>query len=255
MSFTEYNSFTGEAVFIGFDNYARMLRDEGFHQALGNTLFFTIGTVPLTVSLSLLLAVAVDSRLTKFKSLFKTVYFIPSVTSMVVVALVFTSLYSGSGYINMLFEMVGLPPKQGSWLMDPDTALLSIMAMDIWMAVGYYMILFLAGLQNIPKDLYDAADISGASAYRKFFSITLPLLKPVLAFVLIVNTIKSFQVFLEVLVMTKGGPLGSTNTIVYTVYETAFVQIGEMGYASAIAYFLFAFLIAFSLIQSKLLKA
>jgi multiple sugar transport system permease protein len=237
------------------DNYARMFGDEAFLQALGNTVFFTVGTVPFTVALAVIFAALINSATTRFKSFFRATYFLPSVTSLVVVALVFTNIYSGGGYLNTLLEIVGMPYPEGSWLMNPDTALLSIMAMDVWMAIGYYMVLFIAGMQSISTDLYDAADLAGASKLRQFFSITLPLLKPTFAFVIIVNTIKSFQVFVEILVMTKGGPLGSTSTIVYQIYEEAFTHIGEMGYASAMAYFLFAVLIVFSVVQSKLLKA
>lgn len=254
LSLSKYNSFTGEAVWVGLDNYSRMFGDEAFLQALGNTVFFTVGTVPFTVSLAVIFAALINSSTTRFKSFFRASYFLPSVTSLVVVALVFTNIYSGGGYLNALLEMTGMPYPEGSWLMNPDTALLSIMAMDVWMAIGYYMVLFIAGMQNISPDLYDAADLAGASKLRQFFSITLPLLKPTFAFVIIVNTIKSFQVFVEVLVMTKGGPLGSTSTMVYQIYEEAFMHIGQMGYASAIAYFLFAILIVFSVVQSRLLK-
>jgi multiple sugar transport system permease protein len=254
LSLSDYNSFTGEAVWVGLDNYIRMFGDENFLQALGNTVFFTVGTVPVTVALAVILAALINSKTTRFQSFFRATYFLPSVTSLVVVALVFTNLYSGNGYINTLLQALGLPYPEGSWLLDPDLALLSIMAMDVWMAIGYYMILFIAGMQSISPDLYDAAELAGASKFRQFISITLPLLKPTFAFVIIVNTIKSFQVFIEILIMTKGGPLGTTSTIVYQIYEEAFTHIGQMGYASAMAYFLFAVLIIFSVVQSKLLK-
>jgi len=255
LSLNKYNSFTGKTIWVGLDNYLKMFSDDNFLQALGNTLFFTVGTVPITVSLAVIFAALVSAKATRFQSFFRVSYFLPSVTSLVVVALVFTNLYSGNGYINTMLEIIGLPFPGGSWLMNPDTALISIMAMDVWMAIGYYMILFIAGMQSISPDLYDAADLAGAGKIRQFFSITLPMLKSTFAFVIIVNTIKSFQVFIEVLVMTKGGPLGSTSTIVYTIYEEAFMHIGEMGYASAIAYFLFAVLIVFSIVQTRLLKS
>lgn len=254
LSFTEYNTLSNASKFVGFANYIKMANDPEFWQALTNTAIFAFGTVPVTTALALLIAALINSRLTRFKNFFKATYFLPSVTSLVVIALIFTNLYSNHGYINSLLDMLGLPYPERGWLLEPSTALLSIMAMDVWMATGYYMILFLAGMQTISQDLYDAAEISGASKSRQFFSITLPLLKPTLLFVLVINTIKSFQVFIEVYVMTKGGPMGSTTTLVYLVFENAFSHTDMLGYASAIAYVLFGILIVLSLIQMKLIK-
>ena len=150
--------------------------------------------------------------------------------------------------------MVGMSGQSEGWLQSLDTALPAIMAMDIWIATGYYMIIVLAGLQTIPKDLYEAADISGATAWQQLKSITLPMLKPTLLFILVVNTIKSFQVFIEIYVMTKGGPLNETTTLVYQVYQNAFEMADKMGYASAVAYVLFFIILVISLMQMKLLK-
>lgn len=254
LSFTKYNTLANTSVFVGLDNYLKMLKDPIFWQALTNTTIFTLGTVPLTTALALLLAVLLNSKLARFKNFLKASYFLPSITSLVVIALIFTNLYSKDGYINSILQIIGMPFPARGWLLEPSTALLSIMAMDVWMATGYYMILFLAGMQTIPNDLYDAAELSGASKSRQFFSITLPLLKPTLLFVIVINTIKSFQVFIEIYVMTKGGPMGSTTTLVYLVFENAFSKGDMMGYASAIAYILFIILIVFSLVQKKLLN-
>jgi multiple sugar transport system permease protein len=254
LSFTEYNTLSNQSTFIGFDNYIKMINDSDFWQALWNTTIFTFGTVPFTTAFALIFATLINSRLARFRNFFKASYFLPSVTSLVVIALIFTNLYSTDGYINTLLEMLGIPYPERGWLLEPSTALLSIMAMDVWMATGYYMILFLAGMQTISDDLYDAADLAGASKWTQFFRITLPMLKPTLLFVLVINTIKSFQVFIEVYVMTKGGPMGSTTTLVYLVFENAFKHTDMMGYASAIAYILFIILIALSLFQMKVLK-
>ena len=254
LSLSEYKTLSNETVFIGLDNYIAMFNDEVFLKALSNTLLFVFVTVPLTTSLATTLAVMVDRTNGKLKEFFKAAYFLPSVTSLVVIALIFKNLYSKEGYINTLLQMVGMSGQSEGWLQSLDTALPAIMAMDIWIATGYYMIIVLAGLQTIPKDLYEAADISGATAWQQLKSITLPMLKPTLLFILVVNTIKSFQVFIEIYVMTKGGPLNETTTLVYQVYQNAFEMADKMGYASAVAYVLFFIILVISLMQMKLLK-
>ena len=149
--------------------------------------------------------------------------------------------------------MLNMPYPARGWLLEPGTALLSIMAMDVWISSGYYMVLFLAAMQTIPEDLYDAARLAGANAVQQFFRITLPMLRPTLLFVIVINTIKSFQIFIEIFVMTKGGPLHSTTTLVYLVFENAFERGDAMGYAAALAYIVFFILLIFSFLQMKLL--
>jgi len=254
ISFNSYNSLTGVHQFIGMANYIKILNDTKFWQVLLNTVIFTIGTVPVTTALALFFAVLINSKLTKFQNFYRSVFFLPSVTSMVVIALIFSNIYSQDGYLNRLLSLLNLPfPKLG-WLMEPSTSLLSIMAMDIWMATGYYMVLILAGLQTIPNDIYEAADLSGATAWQKFWKITIYMLKPTLLFVIIINTIKSFQVFLEIYVMTQGGPLGKTTTLVYMIFDNAFNKFDQMGYAAAIGFIVFGILMIFSLVQMKILK-
>ena len=226
----------------------------GVSQALKNTIIFTFGTVPITCFLSLMFAVLISDVKGKFQEWLKSTFFIPSVTSLVVISLIFTNLYSGNGYINSLLNMLGLPYPEKGWLLEPSTSLFSIMIMDIWLSIGYYMIIFLSYLQTIPKDLYDVAELEGLNKRGQFWKITVPLMKPAIMFVLIINTIKSFQVFVEIYVMTKGGPLGSTNTLVYAIFDKAFNQFDQISYASAIAYVLFFILIILSILQMKLLK-
>ncbi len=252
LSFTEYRTLGNRATWIGLANYERLLGDPVFWKALSNTAIFVVGTIPFTTIFALLLAVMLNKNIA-WKSFYRSAYFIPSVTSIVVLSLIFTNLYAHDGYINSLLKMTGIPfPKEG-WLLNMGTALGAIMAMDVWIAIGYYVVLFLAALQTIPKDLYEAADIDGASAWQQFRRITLPGLRPMLLFVIVINTIRSFQVFTEVFVMTKGGPLNSTTTLVYQIYEKAFVQSDMMGYASAIAYVTFLLILSVSLVQFKLL--
>ena len=255
LSFTKYYTLTNESEFIGLANYQELFSDPLFYKALSNTAFFTFGTVPFTISIAILLALFLNSKIVKLKNFFRSAYFLPSVTSMVVIALIFTNLYTQNGYVNMLFKMAGLPYPENGWLLNTSTAMLSIMFMDVWISVGYYMVLFLAAMQTISEDLYESARLVGANSIQQFFRITLPLLKPTLLFVLVINTIKSFQIFIEIFVMTKGGPLNSTTTLVYQVFVNAFEKADSMGYASALAYIIFIILLIFSFIQMKLLKA
>lgn len=254
LSLSEYKTLSNDMTFVGFENYTSLLSDDTFLKSLSNTLIFVFVTVPITTTLATILAVLVDRTNGKLKEFFKAAYFLPSVTSLVVIALIFKNLYSKEGYINTLLQMVGMSGQNEGWLQSVDTALPAIMAMDIWIATGYYMIIVLAGLQTIPKDLYEAADISDASPWQQFKNITLPMLKPTLLFILVVNTIKSFQIFIEIYVMTKGGPLNETSTLVYQVYQNAFEMADKMGYASAVAYVLFFIILMISLIQMKLLR-
>jgi multiple sugar transport system permease protein len=254
LSFTEYHTLTNTTKWIGIDNYKNILDDEIFWKAIKNTFAFTFVTVPITTILSILMANMLNSKFVKFKSFFRAAYFLPSVTSLIVISLIFTNMYAKAGYVNLIFQTLGLPISERGFLLDVDTALPAIMAMDIWMSTGYYMVLFLAGMQTIPDDLYESAELAGASKKYQFINITLPLLKPTILFVLLINTIKSFQVFVEIYVMTKGGPLDSTSTLVYLIFKNAFQEVDLMGYASAIAYILFIILIIFSFLQNYLLK-
>jgi len=254
LSLTNYNTLLNSTEFIGLDNYKKILSDEVFWKALKNTTIFTVGTVPITTALAIILAVMLNSKLTRFQSIFRATYFMPTITSLVVISLIFTNLYSKDGYINLLLKISGLPYPEKGWLLDTSTSLISIMIMDVWISIGYYMVLVLAGLQTIPKDYYESAKLMGASSLKQFFSITLPLLKPTLIFILVINTIKSFQVFIEIFVMTKGGPLNSTMTIVYYIFLNAFEKSDMMGYASALAFILFFILLILSYIQIKILQ-
>lgn len=254
LSMGRYETFTRTFTWVGIDNYIRAFSNPAFYNALINTTIFTLGTVPVTTTLALSLALAVRKQAPALAGFFRMSFFMPSVTSLVVISLIFTNLYARDGYIGALCAMMGIPYPQMGWLLEPTTALLAIMAMDVWISAGYYMILFLAGMEAIPRDLYESAELSGASGRQQLFRITLPLLRPTLLFIIIINTIKSFQVFVEVYVMTKGGPMGATTTLVYEVYRNAFEQTNSMGYASAVAYIIFAILLLVSLVQSRLLS-
>ena len=249
-SLTDYSPIRAGARFVGISNYARALADPTFWSSLATTGIFVVGTIPFTTALALGLALAVQPAF-RGRTIFRVGFFVPSVVSVVVLSLVFKGLYASGGPINAALRALGMPGPD--WLLDPHFALPAIMAMDVWSASGYYMIVFLAGLESIPRDLYEAARIDGASEWSRFAHITLPMLKPTLLFVLVVNTVRSLQIFAEVFVMTRGGPLHSTSTVVYYLYEQAFYRF-DLGYASAIAYLLFIVTLAIAWIQTRLVR-
>ena len=251
IGFTDYRLLTPEYNWVGWDNYRQLLSDPDFLTSLWNTFVFVVGTIPVTTVLSLAMALLVNRKF-RGRAFFRSAFFLPSITSLVVISLIFTNLYARGGYIAFLAEMVGMQPPVNGFLYDRSTALYAIMAMDVWMSLGYYMLIFLAGLQSIPDELYETAEIAGASRMRTFFSITLPLLRPVMLFVIVINSIKSFQVFVEMFVMTKGK--FNTATGVYFIYEQGLTTSFRLGYASAAAYILFMIIGIFSVVQFLLLR-
>jgi multiple sugar transport system permease protein len=253
LSFTKYEALRNEATWIGIENYAHILGDSFFWLALKNTTVFSLGTIPVTTMLALVLAVAVNS-VPRFQAFFRAAFFLPSVTSLIVLALIFSNLYAANGYVTMLCTALGIPFPARGLLQEPSTALIGIMAMDVLLATGYYMVILLAALQTIPRDLYEAAELAGAGAWAKFWRISFPLLRPTLLFVVVINTIRSFQIFVEIYIMTRGGPLGSTTTLIYSVYSNAFDKSDMMGYACALAYIVFGIIMAFSMLQLWLLR-
>ena len=251
MGFSDYRLLSTDFDWIGWDNYRELAADDNFLSALKNTFVFVLGTIPVTTVIALALALLV-SRSFRGRGLFRAGFFLPSVTSMVVIALIFTNLYQRGGYVALLARFAGLSPPEHGFLFDQGTALYSIMAMDVWMSVGYYMLIFLAGLKAIPDELYEAAELNGAGWWRRFWSITLPLLRPVALFIIVINSIKSFQVFVEIFVMTKGK--FDTATAVYFIYEQGLQTQFRFGYASAAAYLLFVIIAIFSIVQFVLLR-
>ncbi len=251
IGFTDYRLLGNATSWVGWDNYRELLSDPAFLAALKNTFIFVLGTIPVTTIVALGLALLVNKQFPG-RALFRSAFFLPSITSMVVVALIFTNLFARGGYIAFLAGLVGLESPEHGFLYSDSTALYSIMGMDVWMSVGYYMLIFLAGLKAIPDELYETAEIAGASAVRTFFAITLPLLRPVALFVLVINSIKSFQVFVEIFVMTKGK--FDTSTSVYFIYEEGLTTAFRIGYASAAAYLLFVVIGIFSILQFVMMR-
>lgn len=251
LSFYDYSPLAPQnARFLGLGNYLEALRDPLFWHSLRNTLVFVFATIPFTTALALGLALALN-RAFRGRTFFRAGFFLPTVVSVVVISLVWKGLYAPEGPLSALVSALGGDPPR--WLLDERTALASIMAMDVWAASGYYMVIFLAGLQAIPTELYESAELEGASGWQRFVGITLPLLKPTFLFVLVVNSVRSLQIFTEVFVMTRGGPLHSTLTSVFYLYEQAFYKF-RLGYASSIAYLLFFLTLALALAQVRWLK-
>jgi len=244
--------------FIGLENYKNILfNDPLFWKAIWNTILYVIGVVPIGICFSLILAVAIDQKI-KFKNFFKSIFFLPTVTAIVAVSVIWKWLYAGEKYGLLNYWIMKLGGHPIDWLASPTWTLLSIMIMSIWAGVGYNMILFLAGLQTIPQAMYEAAEIDGAGFWKKFFHITLPLLKPTIVFVTMMSFVFSFQVFEQVYIMTGGqggigGVLNSALTIVAYLYDKGFQKF-QMGYASALAYIIFLCIFVLTLVNKRLMK-
>jgi multiple sugar transport system permease protein len=238
--------------FVGFRNYSKLLSTPDFWNALKNTFYFAFVGGPLTIAVSLGAALLLNSKLVRFKGFFRTVYFTPFVTTLVAVAIVWRYLYhTRYGLFNYGLGKLGIAPID--WLGDPHWAMPAIILMAVWKSFGYNMLIFIAGLQAIPEELYEAAEIAGAGPVRRFFSITLPMLAPTLVFISVITMIGYFQLFAEPYVMTQGGPLRSTTSVVLLMYEEGF-RWWRMGYAAAIAFVLFIVILIATLLQFRLQK-
>ncbi len=254
-AFTNYNIMRPDRItFCGFDNFIEIFQDKDFWKAFTNTLYFTVLVVPFQTVLALALALLISSR-RKGVSIFRAAYFSPQVTSMVVVAILWTVMYNSnpeSGLLNALLVKLGFEPS--GFLNDPDTAMNSIIFMSAWQGAGYQMMIFLAGLQGIPRDQYEAASIDGAGKLKSFLYVTLPGLKNVIKYVVMITVIQAMKLFTQPYVMTKGGPQNSTRTMVYYVYEQG-LQKRNFGYACAVAAIFFVIVVILSLGMKKLIKA
>jgi multiple sugar transport system permease protein len=239
--------------FIGFTNYIKLFDDPLFWTALKNTFYYVITASPLSIAVSLGAAILLNSKLIKLKGIFRLSYFIPVVTTLVAVAIVWRFIYHPKfGIMNYFLSWFNINPID--WLGDPFWAMPAIILMSVWKNFGYNMIIFIAGLQNIPEDLYEAADMEGANGFQKFKSITLPMLAPTTLFVSIITMIGFFQLFAEPYIMTQGGPLNSTLSIVQYMYQEGF-RWWNMGYSASIAFVLFFIIFIGTLIQFKLQKS
>lgn len=251
-SLTDYTGLSKDYEFIGLQNYVRMFSDRYFKVSVKNNCIYAVWFSILTMTCSLILA-SLLNRLAKFRKFFRIVFFLPYISSMVSVAVIWKMIFNPQGGpLNSLLSGFGIenPPQ---WLASTTWALYAIIIVSIWKSCGYYMMIFLAGLQNVSDSLYEAAALDGANRIQQYFRITLPLISPTIFLNLILVTINSFQVFDLISVMTEGGPGMSTNVLSYRIYYEGFKQM-HMGYASAIAYFLFAVILVITLIQFAIQK-
>ena len=245
-SFYKVELLRGRFTFIGLDNFRALLTDEIFRKATVNTLVYVAAIVPISAILGLVLAVLFNARF-RLQEFFKAVYFAPMVTSTAAAAMVWWWLYNPQfGLFNVLLRLVRIPDQP--WLMSSHMALPSIIIFSVWKSLGYNMIIYLAGLQAIPAQFYEAATIDGATAFGRFWRISAPLLAPTTTFILIYNSIMAFQVFDQVFVLTGGGPANSTNVVVLDIYRQAFERY-NFGYAAAEAMVLFVFIMGVTVLQ------
>jgi len=275
LSLRDYQAINPSAArFVGLDNYQHALGNNDFHVALRNTVWYTLGVVPAQTFAGLLLAVLANRKI-RGRSFFRTAFYFPSISSSVVISIIFLWIYSSNGLLNFVLRQVGLPTPKPVWLSNPrgilemalngigignvsdwfagpSIAMLSIMMLNVWTTTGTMMVIFLAGLQDVPGDVYEAASLDGASRVRQFRDITVPLLKPVTLFVVTLGLIGSFQVFDQIWVMSEGGPAKTTTTIAYLIYVEGFEQGRGLGYGSAIAVILFAIILTLFLVQRRI---
>ena len=250
LSLTDYDLMT-KPKFIGLENYIRAFtKDESFYKFFGNTLYFVVLLVPIVLAISIFLALLINKKAGKITKAYRVALFLPSITSTIAVSMVWLWIFNPDmGLINNMLTAIGFnnPPM---WLNSPDTSKMALVIMRVWQMSGYYMIMFLAGLQTIPESLYESAQVDGANKIQSFFKITLQMLSNTTFVVIILLVIEAFNMFESIFIMTNGGPLGSTSTIMYYIYEQGFGNY-NMGYASAIAWIFFVVIMIITLIQYR----
>ena len=237
--------------FVGFANYTRLMGDATFKKAVGNTFLYLIVQVPVMIILALVIATTLNDPKLKFKGFFRTSIFLPCVTSLVAYSIIMKSIFASDGLVNKLLMTINVISVPIEWVTDPIWAKVLIIIAITWRWTGYNMIFYLSGLQNIEPSIYEAADIDGASSFKKFTKITVPLLKPIILFTTITSTIGTLQLFDEVMNITKGGPANATTTISHYIYNLCFTYTPNFGYAAAVAYVVVIMIVIVSLIQFK----
>ena len=245
LSFKDYSTNIYNPTFVGLQNYFKLMHSPVFYKVLANTFVYLFLAVPVLAILPLFLAILINQKI-RGGNLYKILIYLPVIVSIVVAAIAFNWLYAQQGILNFAVMKFGFNPI--GWLTDTRFALISVIIVTIWKGVGYYMMIYLAALMGVPKELYEACDIDGASTLRKHLTVTIPHIMPTIALVSTISAISAMKVFAEIYVMTKGGPLNSSKTIVYYIYERAFENL-DLGYASAMAVVLLAIVMVFSLIN------
>ncbi|MBQ4115601.1 sugar ABC transporter permease [bacterium] len=245
LSFFDYSSSLYEPEFNGLENYVKLFKEPIFYKVMFNTFMYLVLAVPFLVIFPLFLAVLINQKIRGI-TLYKVLLYIPVIISIVVAAIAFKWLYANSGILNYFLSLFNIKPI--GWLVDTKWALISVTLVTIWKGIGYYMMIYLASLMSVPQDLYEACEIDGANFLQKHLTVTIPHIMPTIALVSTISTISAMKVFAEIYVMTKGGPLNSSKTIVYYIYERAFENL-DLGYASALAVVLLVIVMIFSLIN------
>ena len=245
LSFLDYSHNIYKPEIIGMQNYVTLFHNPVFYKVMWNTFIYLIVAVPVLAIFPLFLAILINQQI-KGVTLYKILIYLPVIVSIVVAAIAFKWLYADQGILNYIVTKLGLEPI--GWLTDPKFALYSVIIVTIWKGIGYYMIIYLASLMSVPKELYEACDIDGANFLTKHLTVTIPHIMPTIALVTTISAISAMKVFAEIYVMTKGGPLNSSKTIVYYIYERAFENL-DLGFASAMAVVLLIIVMLFSLIN------
>jgi multiple sugar transport system permease protein len=253
LTFHEWSIIEPDKPFVGLDNYKDMVDDEDFRRSVINTVYFTGGSVPLGMATGLGIALLLNQSL-RGRGILRTMYYLPVVTPFVVTAIIWKWLYNGDfGLFNYYLLKTHLIHDPLLWLSDKNLAMPAVILMTVWTSVGFSMVVYLAGLQSIPEELYEAARVDGAGPFARLRHITVPMLAPTTLFLLVIGIIGSFQVFTQIFIMTNGGPVNRTTTMVYYIYESAF-KFYEMGYASTLAFALFLMLLVFTALQLRLYR-
>lgn len=245
LSFQDYSVNIYNPTFIGLQNYIKLMYSPVFYNVLFNTFAYLFIAVPILAIVPLFLAILINQKI-KGITLYKILIYLPVIVSIVVAAIAFKWLYADQGILNYVMAKLGFGAV--GWLTDTRFALVSVIIVTVWKGIGYYMMIYLAGLMSVPKELYEACDIDGASPLKKHLTVTIPHIMPTIALVSTISAISAMKVFAEIYVMTKGGPLNSSKTIVYYIYERAFENL-DLGYASAMAVVLLVIVMIFSLIN------
>ena len=238
--------------FVGLDNYKRMLTDATFIKAVSNTFLYLLVQVPIMIVLALIIASILNDKNLKFSGFFRTAIFLPCVTSLVAYSIIMKSIFASDGLVNKFLMAINIISGPIEWVTHPIWAKILIIIAITWRWTGYNMIFYLSGLQNIDPAVYEAASIDGASTFKKFTKITIPLLKPIILFTTITSTIGTLQLFDEVVNITNGGPANATTTISHYIYNLCFTYTPNFGYAAAVAYVIVIMIVILSLIQFKI---
>ncbi len=253
LTFHRWSIIEPEKPYVGMQNYQDMINDERFIQSILNTAYFTGASIPLQMLIGLTLALLLNQPVWG-RALFRTAYYLPVITPFVVSAILWKWLYNGQyGLFNFYLLKTNLIDQPLLWLSDKNLAMPAVVMMTVWSGVGFSMVVYLAGLQSIPAELYDSAKLDGAGTLRRIRYITVPMLRPTTLFLLVIGIIGSLQVFTQIFVMTSGGPVNKTTTMVYYMYLWAF-KYYDMGYASTLAFALFAMLLVFTALQLRLFR-